>query len=177
MPPALAPSPMPSPGAARATAGAATASDYLTFRLGHHEFGIDNTRVLEIRGHEPPASVASDPNFIKGVLKLRGSMIPVVDIRPKLQILPSSHDGFTVTIVLKIGQGVVGVVVDVVSDLIRLEADQIQAAPEPKDGEHSEHLIGVGVINSGGAARVIHLLDMAHLISEADMALTEPALT
>lgn len=176
MPTVLDPTPTLPPGAARAADGSATADEYLIFRLGQHEYGIDNAQVLEIRGHEPTEPVARTPNFIKGVLKLRGAMIPIVDLRLKLEHEPARHDGFTVTIVLNISQRVVGVVVDFVSDLIALQPEHIQAAPDPDGGVHSDHVVGVGVIKNGGADRVIHLLDMAHLISGADIDLIEPAL-
>ena len=94
-------------------------SEYLTFRLGAEEYGIDILRVQEIRSYEPPTRIANSPAFIKGVVNLRGVIVPIIDLRLKLNCDSAEYNHFTVIIVLKVRGRMVGAVVDSVStDLI-----------------------------------------------------------
>lgn len=176
MPTALDPSLTPPPGAARAASGQAAAGEYLTFRLGPREYGIDIQRVQEIRGHEKPTRMVSTPTFINGVLNLPGVTVPIVDLRLKLDPIRVSHDGFTVTIVLQLGQQVMGVVVDSVADVLLLNSQAIKPASGLDGGGHSDHIAGIGMVQHGGAERTILLVNIARLMSGVDRGLIEPAL-
>src|SRR3569833_712637 len=93
-------------------AGESTGNEFLAFTLGREEYGIDILRVQEIRGYEPVTRIANAPDFIKGVVNLRGTIVPVVDMRIKFDLGTPTYDQFTVVIILNIGGRVVGMVVD-----------------------------------------------------------------
>ncbi|MEQ6600667.1 chemotaxis protein CheW, partial [Pseudomonas aeruginosa] len=94
------------------------AQEYLTFTLGREEYAIDILRVQEIRGYDQVTAIANAPPFIKGVINLRGAIVPIVDLRIKFHLAEVTYDPFTVVIILNIGRRIVGVVVDSVSDVI-----------------------------------------------------------
>ena len=102
---------------------------FLTFHVSTEEYGLDILRVQEIRSYEPPTRVANAPHFVKGVVNLRGVIVPIVDLRLRLG-QSGEYNAFTVVIVLNVCQRVVGIVVDAVSDVLELNADQIKARPE-----------------------------------------------
>src|ERR1044071_3409047 len=114
---------------AAAAAAAATHGEYLTFRLGGEEYGIDILRVQEIRSYEQPTRIANAPAFLKGVVNLRGVIVPIVDLRLKLGCECAEYNHFTVVIVLNVRGRVVGAVVDSVSDVLELNGEQIRQAP------------------------------------------------
>jgi len=115
--------------AAQATS-AAGVHEFLAFKLGNEEYGIDILRVQEIRSYEEPTRLANVPPFIKGVVNLRGVIVPIVDMRLKFRLDEAKYDRFTVVIVLNIGSRVVGIVVDSVSDVITLAPEQLRPVPE-----------------------------------------------
>jgi len=96
------------------------ASEYLTFTLGSEEYAIDILKVQEIRGYEQPTLIANAPPFIKGVINLRGIIVPVVDLCIKFNLGKIEYTPFTVVIILNVARRVIGVVVDSVSDVISL---------------------------------------------------------
>ena len=100
--------------------------EFLTFRLGQEEYGIDILRVQEIRSYEQPTRIANAPAFIKGVVNLRGVIVPIVDLRMKLGCDCAEYNAFTVVIVLNVKGRVVGAVVDSVSDVLELSRDTIK---------------------------------------------------
>ena len=151
-------------------ASAATSvREFLTFKLGAVEYGIDILRVQEIRSYEPPTRIAGTPAFVKGVVNLRGVIVPVVDMRLKFNLAHVSYDSFTVVIVLNVGRRVVGMVVDAVSDVITLEPDQLHAVPEFNATIACAHLLAVGSIDE----RMLILIDIEGLMSSADMGLMD----
>src|SRR5947208_17096327 len=89
--------------------------EFLTFRLGTEHYGIDILKVQEIRGYEQPTTIANSPPFIKGVINLRGVIVPILDLRVKFRLPETKYDDFTVVIILNVASRVVGVVVDSVS--------------------------------------------------------------
>lgn len=143
----------------------------LTFRLGAEEYGIDILRVQEIRGYETPTRIANAPSFIKGVLNLRGVIVPIVDLRMKFGLEKAGYDAVTVTVVLNIAGRTVGAVVDSVSDVIELEVDQIKAAPEFNSAVGSNYVVGIGAIRQGEHDRMLILVDIERLMACADMGL------
>ncbi len=141
--------------------------EFLAFKLGEEEYGIDILRVQEIRSYEAPTRIAGAPPFIKGVVNLRGVIVPIVDMRLKFKLESARYDSFTVVIVLNIGTRIVGVVVDAVSDVITLKPDQLRPVPEFNSAIASDHLLGVGSIDE----RMLILIDIEKLMSAAEMGL------
>jgi purine-binding chemotaxis protein CheW len=147
--------------------------EYLTFRLGQEEYGIDILRVQEIRSYEPPTRIANAPAFIKGVVNLRGVIVPIIDLRVKLGCETVEYNGFTVVVVLNVRGRVVGAVVDSVSDVLQLGSDGIKAAPELSSSVDSAYITGIGAIKSGDGERMLILMDIEALMSSADMGLID----
>ena len=159
--------------AVAATAAATTAlREFLAFKLGAEEYGIDILRVQEIRSYEAPTRIANAPDFIKGVVNLRGVIVPIVDMRLKFNLERVDYDSFTVVIVLNIGHRVVGMVVDGVSDVITLTAEQLRPVPEFNSTIASDHLLAIGSIDE----RMLILVDIEKLMSGAEMGLVEQTL-
>lgn len=149
--------------------GDGAGSEYLAFTLGKEEYGIDILRVQEIRGYEPVTRIANAPDFIKGVVNLRGTIIPVVDMRIKFKLGTPTYDQFTVVIILNIAGRVVGIVVDSVSDVTTLSPGQVRSAPEIGTALDNEYLIGLGTIDE----RMLILVDIDKLMSSSEMGLIE----
>lgn len=110
-------------------AGETVGQEFLVFTLGDEEYGIDILKVQEIRGYDQVTRIANTPSFIKGVTNLRGVIVPIIDLRVKFSQQDVSYNDNTVVIVLNFSQRVVGIVVDGVSDVLSLSADQIRPAP------------------------------------------------
>ena len=154
------------------TAHDGAGSEFLAFTLGSEEYGIDILKVQEIRGYEAVTRIANAPEFIKGVINLRGIIIPVVDMRIKFKLGEPVYDQFTVVIILNINGRVMGMVVDSVSDVTTLAADEIKPAPEMGHGVasfNSEFLMGLGIVGE----RMLILIDIDRLMSSSEMGLTE----
>ena len=141
--------------------------EFLTFRLGAEEYGIDILRVQEIRSYEPPTRIANAPAFVKGVVNLRGVIVPIVDLRLKLGCESAEYNGFTVVIVLNVKGRVVGAVVDSVSDVLELAHDAIKPAPEMACAIDSGFITGIGNV----ADRMLILMDIEQLMASQDMGL------
>jgi purine-binding chemotaxis protein CheW len=152
--------------------GAASAgTEFLTFTLGEENYGIGILKVQEIRGYEAVTRIANTPDFIKGVINLRGVIVPVVDMRIKFHLGSVEYNQFTVVIVLNVGGRIIGMVVDGVSDVIELTPEQIHPTPELGTGIDTQYIIGLGSVDE----RLIILLDIEKLMSAKDMALIERA--
>jgi purine-binding chemotaxis protein CheW len=159
-----------SPTQGRSVAGQpAVASEYLTFRLGAEEYGIDILRVQEIRSYEEPTRIANAPHFIKGVVNLRGVIVPVVDLRIKLGCEKVEYNGFTVVIVLNVRGRVVGAVVDSVSDVMELASELIKPAPEMNTTMDTSFITGIASVGE----RMLILMDIEALMSSPDMGLMD----
>ena len=146
---------------------AAGAREYLTFRLDQEEYGIDILKVQEIRGYESPTRIANAPLFIKGVVNLRGTIVPIVDMRLKFNCAQARYDSFTVVIILNLRSRVVGIVVDSVSDVMQLAPENIRSAPEIESVIDNGCILGLGSL----AERMLILLDIEKLMSSVDMGL------
>ena len=151
---------------------AAGAQEYLTFTLGHEEYAIDILKVQEIRGYEKPTTIANAPDFIKGVINLRGTIVPIVDLRIKFQVGEAEYTPFTVVIILNIGHRIVGIVVDGVSDVITMPESQIRPAPEFSAAVDTRYIVGLATLEE----RMLIVVDIARLMLSADMALIDEAL-
>jgi purine-binding chemotaxis protein CheW len=144
-------------------------SEYLAFTLGSEEYGIDILKVQEIRGYEAVTRIANAPEFIKGVINLRGIIIPVVDMRIKFRLGTPTYDQFTVVIILNIGGRIMGMVVDSVSDVTTLAPDQVKPAPDMGTAFNAEYLIGLGTLDE----RMLILIDIDKLMSSSEMGLID----
>jgi purine-binding chemotaxis protein CheW len=147
--------------------------EFLTFRLGEEEYGIDILRVQEIRSYEQPTRIANAPGFIKGVVNLRGVIVPIIDLRLKLNCGSAEYNGFTVVIVLNVRGRVVGAVVDSVSDVLELGRGEIKPAPELSSQIDAHYITGIGAVKTGDAERMLILMDIEALMSSADMGLMD----
>jgi purine-binding chemotaxis protein CheW len=148
-------------------ANAQVAGEYLTFRLGQEEYGIDILKVQEIRGYEPPTRIAHAPPFLKGVVNLRGTIVPIVDMRLKFNCSQAEYNSFTVVIILHLRSRIVGIVVDSVSDVLQLQTDQIRPAPDIETTVDANCIVGLGAMSE----RMLILLDIERLMSGVDMGL------
>jgi purine-binding chemotaxis protein CheW len=145
--------------------------EFLTFRLGEAEYAIDILKVQEIRGWESPTAIANTPDFIKGVINLRGTIVPIVDLRLKFNMTEARYDEFTVVIILSFARRVVGVVVDAVSDVTTLAAQQIRPAPEFGGALDTKFITGLGTVSE----RMLILVDIEKLLTSKDMQLVADA--
>ena len=146
--------------------------EFLTFRLGAESYGIPILKVQEIRGYEKPTAIANAPAFIKGVINLRGVIVPILDLRIKFQLGDVRYDEFTVAIILNVAGRVVGVVVDAVSDVLALASESIRPAPEfAASVFDTRYITGLGTVDG----RMLILLDIEKLVTGADMALVDEA--
>ena len=147
--------------------------EFLTFRLGSESYGIDILKVQEIRGYEQPTTIANAPPFIKGVINLRGVIVPILDLRVKFRLPETKYDEFTVVIILNVASRVVGVVVDSVSDVLSLDPDAIR--PTPEFASHTfdtKYITGLTNLDES----LLILLDIEKLMTSADMALVDSAM-
>jgi len=146
--------------------------EYLAFTLGSEEYGIDILKVQEIRGYDTVTRIANAPAFIKGVINLRGHIVPIVDMRIKFNLESAEYNQFTVVIILNVASRVVGMVVDSVSDVIQLGAEQIRPAPDFSATFDTEYITGLGTIDE----RMLILVDIEKLMSGAELGLVESRL-
>ena len=143
--------------------------EFLTFRLGVEEYGIDILKVQEIRGYDTVTQIANAPDFIKGVTNLRGTIVPIVDLRVKFNLGRAEYDQFTVVIILNLSSRVVGIVVDSVSDVLSLSSDRIRNAPEFGGAVDTRYILGLGTVEG----RMIILADIERLMTSREMDLLE----
>ena len=153
------------------SAAAALAGEYLTFRLGSEEYGIDILRVQEIRSYEQPTRMAHAPEFIKGVIDLRGVIVPIVDLRLKLGCATADYTDFTVVIILNVGGIVLGAVVDAVADVVALPAEAIKPAPQFQGQVDASFVRGIATTGE----RMLIVMDIESLLSGAEMGLVQAA--
>lgn len=146
-------------------AAVAHSGQYLTLRLGSEEYAIDILRVQEIRSYEEPTRMVNSPAFIKGVINLRGVIVPVADLRLKLGVPKVEYDDFTVVIILNIHGSVVGAVVDAVSDVVTLNADSIKPAPQFDSGMDSRFIVGLVKLGE----RTLIVMNVEALMGNAEL--------
>jgi purine-binding chemotaxis protein CheW len=142
-----------------------TNNEFLTFTLGSEEYGIDILKVQEIRGYDAVTRIANTPTFIKGVINLRGSIVPIVDLRIKFTLSQVTYDPFTVVIILNLGKRVMGIVVDVLT----LSSAQISPTPELSAALDTRYILGLGTVDQ----RMLILVDIEKLMSSSEMALMD----
>jgi purine-binding chemotaxis protein CheW len=138
-----------------------TIREFLVFKLGKEEYGVNILRVQEIRSYEAPTRMANTAAFVKGVINLRGVIVPIIDMRIKFDLAEVNYDEFTVVIVLNIGNRVVGMVVDGVSDVLTLEPSQLRPVPTLESALASDHLLAIGSVGD----RMLILVDIEKLMN------------
>ena len=161
----------PSPAADGTEATLAGSAEFLTFALGEEEYGVDILKVQEIRGYDSVTRLPDAPDYIKGVINLRGTIVPVVDMRLKFRLEKAEYTAVTVMIVLNVGERVVGMVVDSVSDVVRLSPEQMRAVPEIGATIDRQFLTGIGTLDE----RMLILLDIERLMTSPEMGLVAEA--
>ena len=142
--------------------------EYLTFRLGNEEYGIDILKVQEIRSYEAPTRIANAASCFKGVVNLRGVIVPIVDLRLKFGCDSAEYNSFTVVIVLNINGRVVGAVVDSVSDVLELPGEAVRPTPDMDASVDTHDITGIASLQE----RMLILLDIEALMGSSDMGLT-----
>jgi purine-binding chemotaxis protein CheW len=143
--------------------------EMLSFTLGGEEYGIGILKVQEIRGYEKVTHIANAPDYIKGVVNLRGTIVPIIDMRLRFHIGNPTYDDFTVVIILNIQGHIIGMVVDSVSDVVTLAPDQIKPAPDMGSALNTDYLIGLGTVGE----RMLILVDIDKLMSSTDMGILD----
>ena len=146
-----------------------SAGEYLSFVLGNEEYGIEILKVQEIRGYDAVTPIANTPAFIKGVINLRGSIVPIIDLRLRFNLGKAEYNEFTVVIILNLSGRIVGIVVDGVSDVMALTASQVRPVPELVATIDTKYLVGLGTVDD----RMLILVDIERLMSSQEMALIE----
>ncbi|MBP6365916.1 MAG: chemotaxis protein CheW [Nitrosomonas sp.] len=149
------------------------ANEFLTFRLGKEEYGIEILKVQEIRGYDSVTQIANAPDFIKGVVNLRGIIVPIIDMRIKFRLGNTNYDQFTVVIILNVSGRVMGIVVDGVSDVISIGANQMRPTPGFGSVIDTEYIMGLGTVDQ----RMLILIDIEKLMSSNDMGLIEQSIS
>lgn len=142
--------------------------EFLAFKIGSEEYGVDILRVQEIRSYEKPTTIANAPADLKGVVNLRGVIVPIIDLRLKLGLTTVQYDHLTVVIVLNIGHRVIGVVVDGVSDVLTLEREQLRPVPALRGDFDPEHLLAIGSVGQ----RMLILLDIEKFLANSVASVT-----
>jgi purine-binding chemotaxis protein CheW len=138
---------------------------FLTFQLANEEYGLEILKVRELIGIMPFTTVPQTPDYVKGVINLRGKIIPVFDLRIKLGMPESEYTSETCIIVVGVGDGLVGIIVDTVSEVVDINESEIE--PTPRFGKHIEtkYILGIGIKDS--KAKI--LLDIEQVLSDEDL--------
>lgn len=140
-------------------------AEVLAFTLGDEEYGIDIQNVQELRGYAAVTRIANAPDHIKGVINLRGIVVPIIDMRIKFKLGTPDYSPLTVVIILSIGNHVVGMVVDSVSDVLSLDAHHIKPAPPIAAKNDMDYLLGLATIDD----RMVILLDVKKMLTEFEL--------
>ncbi|NGX15007.1 chemotaxis protein CheW [Wenzhouxiangella sp. XN24] len=153
------------------TPGAEDAREYLTFRLGTEEYGLNILNAQEIRGYDSVTKIANSPAFIKGVINMRGIIVPIIDMRIRFNLGEATYNEFTVVIILNIGERVIGMVVDAVSDVTSAPDEQVHPAPEFGTVLDTAYIDGIATVDE----RMIIIIDIEKLMTAEDMGLMDQA--
>lgn len=159
-----------SPGTHETSAAAPTVREVLTFRLGAEAYGIDILRTQEIRSYVEPTHLANAPAHIKGVINLRGVIVPVIDLRIQLHLDSVPYDLSTVVIILSVADRMVGLVVDSVTDVVELDHRHLRDMPRLEAGLNTDFITAIGSLGD----RMLILLDIDQLLGDASISLPSP---
>lgn len=150
-------------------ASAAPKKEFLSFRLGQEEYCLDILSVQEIRGYDTVTSIANTPDFIKGVINLRGNIVPIVDMRIKFRLSEARYDATTIVIILNLNKKMIGIVVDSVSDVIALPLEDIREAPRFGSAINTEFISGMAT----SEGRMLIVVDIQKLMSSDELQLVD----
>ena len=139
--------------------------EVLVFVLGDEEYGVDILKVQEIRGYDKVTPIPSAPDYLKGVVNLRGVIVPVIDMRVKFKLAEVRYDSFTVVVILRIAGRVIGLVVDGVSDVVRFAESEVKAAPQLGSVVDGSFIAGLATQGE----RMVLLLDIEKLLSSGEL--------
>ncbi len=145
------------------------AGKYLTFVLNNEVYGIEILKVREIIGLMDITNVPQTPDYMKGVINLRGKVIPVIDLRLKFLMLEGEQTSETCTIVVEVDNTSIGLIVDRVSEVMEISGDKIEDAPQFGQGIHTNFIMGLGKTKEA----IVILLDIAKVISADELAMVE----
>jgi len=140
-------------------------SQYLTFQLGEELYGVDILRVQEIKGYTTVTKIPNTPPHIKGVLNLRGTIVPIVELRTKFGMPTIDYTLFTVIVVVVVRDRIMGLVVDSVSDVLNIDKKDVQ--PPPQFGAKVDVSVLTGIGKSGD--KLVALLNIDRLLTESEM--------
>ncbi|KWR88962.1 chemotaxis protein CheW [Cupriavidus sp. IDO] len=140
--------------------------EFLAFTLGREEYGIDILKVQEIRGYESVTQIANAPDYLKGVINLRGIIVPIIDLRIKFRQEKISYDQYTVVIIVDLNDRTTGIVVDGVSDVLTLTPEQIKPTPHFSGELATDYIRGLGSVES----RMMILVDIEKLLNTEELA-------
>jgi purine-binding chemotaxis protein CheW len=154
-----------------ANSAKSAAGEYLTFVLGTEQYGIEILKVQEIRGYDSVTQIANTPEFIKGVVNLRGKIVPIVDLRIKFKLGKVEYDEFTVVIILNLAGRIVGIVVDGVSDVKALKEEQLRDVPSLVTSIDTKYIVGLATVEE----TMLILVDIERLMSSQEMELIDMA--
>ena len=150
-------------------ASAALRKEVLSFRLGTEEYCLDILSVQEIRGYDTVTSIANTPDFIKGVINLRGHIVPIVDLRIKFRLSEAKYDATTIVIILNLNKKMIGIVVDSVSDVIAVPQEDIREAPRFGSAINTEFISGMATVDG----HMLIMVNIERLLSSDDLQLIE----
>ena len=148
---------------------AAPKKEFLSFKLGQEEYCLDILSVQEIRGYDTVTSIANTPDFIKGVINLRGNIVPIVDMRIKFRLSEARYDATTIVIILNLNKKMIGIVVDSVSDVIALPVEAIREAPRFGSAINTEFISGMATVDGN----MLIVVDIQKLLSSDDLQLID----
>ena len=145
---------------------ASDGTQFLTFALGAEEYGVAILNVQEIKGYAPVTPIPNTPAYVKGVMNLRGTIVPVIDLRVRLGMPAVEYSPFTVIVVMTVGTTVVGVIVDAVSDVVTVADGEMQAAPSFGTDVDVRFVASIAQVGE----KLVVLLDAERMLRHDDLA-------
>lgn len=157
-------------GANGGVSDTADCTQYLTFKLHSEEYGVEILKVQEIKGFSQITPVPNTPAFVKGVINLRGTVVPVLDLRARFRMDAADYNQFTVIIVVNVHNRIVGLVVDAVSDVLNFRSSEVEPTPDFGGGVDTSFITGLAKIEE----RLVLLLNLESLVTDVETAPCEP---
>ncbi|HEB91931.1 MAG TPA: chemotaxis protein CheW [Gammaproteobacteria bacterium] len=159
-----------------ASTGEVDGSQFLTFLLAGEEYGVDILRVQEIKGWNAVTPIPNTPEYIRGVINLRGTIVPIVDLRRRFGLEPMEYGPMTVVIVLKVMREdksrVMGIVVDAVSDVYNVQDESLKPAPDFGSVVNVDFVQGLATVDE----TMVIILDIDHLLNSGELAVMDSAI-
>lgn len=137
----------------------------VSFNIGSEEFGVEILKVQEINRMVDITKVPQAPHYVEGVINLRGKVIPIIDLRKRFNLEIKAHDKNTRIVVVDINGSIMGMIVDAVSEVLRLPADTIEPPPELVTGINSEYIKGVAKLKD----RLLIFLDLSQVVAAEEL--------